>query len=99
VRLFTPDVPDFQLLHVEGADREVEFALHGPAIVLCISGAFRVDGSGVAAGGAGSGAGSGSGADGSSVLLGRADGVYVTPNEGRLTISGSGELVVATVNR
>ncbi|HEV7951433.1 MAG TPA: mannose-6-phosphate isomerase, class I [Glaciihabitans sp.] len=97
VRLFTPDVPDFQLLHVEGADREVDFALHGPAIVLCISGAFRVDGSGVAAGDAGSGAGSG--ADGSSVLLGRADTIYVTPNEGRLTISGSGELVVATVNR
>jgi mannose-6-phosphate isomerase len=80
---YRPDVPDFVLVHVEGDDRAATVPLVGPAIVLCLSGSFDL------AGAAGSGAGNGA-------TVTRGEAVYVTPDEGPLLITGSGELVLAT---
>ncbi len=55
VRLFRPDVPDFQLVVVEpdAAERGVEVRLEGPAIVLCTEGGVALEGGpGIERGGA-----------------------------------------------
>jgi mannose-6-phosphate isomerase len=83
VAAYRPDVTDFVLVHVEGDDRAATVPLTGPAIVLCLSGSFDL------AGAAGSGAGNGG-------TVTRGQSVYVTPDEGPLLITGSGELVLAT---
>lgn len=44
VRVFRPDVDDFQLTVVDDAEHGIELPLEGPAIVLCTEGAFQVDG-------------------------------------------------------
>ncbi len=46
VRVFTPDVPDFQLVVVapDAAERGVELRLAGPAIVLCTEGEVALEG-------------------------------------------------------
>lgn len=78
VRVFTPDVPDFVLVHVHLDDAIVELPIEGPAIVLCIRGSADVLGA----------------TNRSTIVRGGA--LYVTPNEGPLTLGGEGELFVAT---
>jgi mannose-6-phosphate isomerase len=83
VEVYTPDVPDFVLVHVVASEATVgaEFALDGPAIALCVSGEVVVAG----------------GVSGATVARGEA--VYVTPDEGVLRFSGAGELFLATTGR
>lgn len=75
LEIFRPGTDDFVLAHVTGG---AEYPLSGPAIALCASGSFTIDG--VRAG----------------AELSRGEAVYITPDEIALTISGSGELFVAT---
>lgn len=75
VRVFRPIDTDFQLIDFEGSGL---CPLDGPAIALCVSGAFEVTGR-------------------TSVNLSRGESVYVTPDEGDLTVAGTGQLVIATV--
>jgi mannose-6-phosphate isomerase len=42
---YRPDVPDFVLVHAQGDDIAVTYPLHGPAIVLGLSGSFEIVGS------------------------------------------------------
>lgn len=74
VRVFRPDVPDFELVEFEAAGL---CPLDGPAIALCVAGEFTLSGR-------------------STATLGRGESVFVTPDEGDLTVSGSGMLVIAT---
>lgn len=75
LEIFRPGTDDFVLARVTGG---AEYPLSGPAIALCTSGSFTIDG--VRAG----------------AELSRGEAVYITPDEIALTISGSGELFVAT---
>ncbi|PRY68918.1 mannose-6-phosphate isomerase type 1 [Glaciihabitans tibetensis] len=75
---FRPDVSDFVLVHAEGDVAGLNYPLGGPAIALCLSGSFQIDGAAA------------------STTIGRGEAVYVTPSEGSLVLSGSGELVLAT---
>lgn len=93
VSVFRPDVPDFELVHVEAAAdvagtaatetsvpmRQVELA--GPAIAICTAGGFLLAGAT------------------SSVTLKRGQAVYITPDEGTLTFAGAGEVFLATTGR
>lgn len=80
VSRFAPDVPDFALTHVVAAPgQEHLLDLDGVAIVLGTVGE-------VTAGGERSGTG---------VALAPGEAVLVTPDEGRLRISGAGEVFVA----
>lgn len=74
VRVFRPDVPDFELIEFEGSGL---CPLDGPAIALCVSGSFELRGVG-------------------GVTLSRGESVYITPDEGDVTVAGSGLLVIAT---
>jgi len=84
VSVFRPDVPDFQLIHIEAAAVAGEpvpmrqFTLSGPGIAVCTAGGFLVAGAGA------------------SVSLKRGQSVYVTPDEGMLTFAGAGEVFLAT---
>ncbi|WP_022884997.1 mannose-6-phosphate isomerase, class I [Glaciibacter superstes] len=87
VSVFRPDVPDFELVHIEtdavgavAGDAPVmrQFTLTGPAIALCTAGGFLVAGAA------------------SSVALKRGESVYITPDEGMLTFAGAGEVFLAT---
>ncbi|KGJ71986.1 hypothetical protein GY21_18390 [Cryobacterium roopkundense] len=92
VSVFSPDVPDFQLVHIEAsASTPVvgagtvsasvpmrQFTLTGPGIAICTAGGFLVAGAGA------------------SVSLKRGQSVYVTPDEGTLTFAGAGEVFLAT---
>jgi len=92
VSVFRPDVPDFQLVHIEsvastpvvtpgsvGAPVPMrQFTLTGPGIAICTAGGFLVAGAGA------------------SVSLKRGQSVYVTPDEGTLTFAGAGEVFLAT---
>jgi len=84
VSVFRPDVPDFQLVHIEAAAASGEpvpmrqFTLTGPGIAICTSGGFLVAGAGA------------------SVAIKRGQSVYVTPDEGTLTFAGVGEVFLAT---
>jgi mannose-6-phosphate isomerase len=75
---FRPDVPDFVLVHAEGQEVSATYALDGPAIALCLSGAFEISGAAT------------------STTISRGESVYVTPSEGPLRLTGSGEMVLAT---
>ena len=74
VRVFRPDVPDFELVEFEGSGL---CPLDGPAIALCVSGSFELRGVG-------------------GVTLSRGESVYITPDEGDVTVAGAGLLVIAT---
>jgi len=85
VSVYRPDVPDFQLVHIEAdasPGSEVvpmrQVALGGPAIAVCTAGGFLVAGAA------------------SSVALKRGEAVYITPDEGTLTFAGAGEVFLAT---
>jgi mannose-6-phosphate isomerase len=92
VSVYRPDVPDFELVHIEAAasaphvsdgaaGAEVpmrQFTLSGPGIAICTAGGFLV------AGGA------------SSVSLKRGQAIYITPDEGTITFAGAGEVFLAT---
>ncbi|MCU1407655.1 MAG: manA [Glaciihabitans sp.] len=82
---YRPDVPDFVLLDVEGADRSVSYPLAGPAIALVIAGSFTI-----------TGAGAHDGDDATSVTVQRGESIYITPDESALAITGSGHLVLAS---
>ncbi|TFD53403.1 mannose-6-phosphate isomerase, class I [Cryobacterium sp. Hh11] len=86
VSLYRPDVPDFELVHIE-ADADAsssspvtmrQITLTGPAIAICTAGGFLVAGAA------------------SSRPLKRGQAVYVTPDEGTLTFAGTGEIFLAT---
>ena len=90
VSVFRPDVPDFQLVHIEADAAEVadtagavsvppmrQVALAGPAIALCLNGGFLVAG------------------ESSSVTLKRGESVFITPEEGTVTFAGVGEVFLA----
>ncbi|HYI32386.1 MAG TPA: mannose-6-phosphate isomerase, class I [Glaciibacter sp.] len=90
VSVYRPDVPDFELVHVQAAAekggsaataasvpmRQVELA--GPAIAICTAGGFLLAGAT------------------SSDTLKRGQVVYITPDEGTLTFAGAGEVFLAT---
>jgi mannose-6-phosphate isomerase len=85
VTVYRPDIPDFELVHVEAdaraGSRDVpmrQVALAGPAIALCTAGGFLVAGAT------------------SSVALKRGGAVYITPEEGTVTFAGAGEVFLAT---
>ncbi|MCU1444903.1 mannose-6-phosphate isomerase, class I [Cryobacterium sp.] len=88
VAVYRPDVPDFELAHIEvpadgaaGAAAGVpmrQVTLTGPAIAICTAGRFLVAGAT------------------SSLTLARGESVYITPDEGTLTFAGSGEVFLAT---
>lgn len=90
VSVYRPDVPDFELVHVEAAPEDAgsattagsvpmrQVALAGPAIAICTAGGFLLAGAA------------------SSVALKRGQAVYVTPDEGTLTFAGAGEVFLAT---
>lgn len=87
VSVFRPDVPDFQLVHIEAAAATPgvgdavpmrQFTLTGPGIAICTAGGFLVAGAGA------------------SVTVKRGQSVYVTPDEGTLTFAGAGEVFLAT---
>ncbi|MBC7519327.1 MAG: mannose-6-phosphate isomerase, class I [Microbacteriaceae bacterium] len=82
VQIFRPDVPDFVLVRFDGSVPRATFTPLGPAIALCTGGSVTV-----------SGALSGAGA---SVTLNRGDAIFITPDEGALSVSGTGELFLAT---
>jgi mannose-6-phosphate isomerase len=93
VSVYTPHVPDFQLVHIEaegsaGADAGQaagsapvpmrQVTLAGPGIAICTAGGFLVAGAT------------------SSVSLKRGEAVYITPDEGVVTFAGAGEVFLAT---
>ncbi|WP_349899459.1 mannose-6-phosphate isomerase, class I [Parafrigoribacterium soli] len=78
IEVFRPDVADFVLVRVSGADLDAGYALTGPGIAICTAGELWIGGAA------------------SSVALGRGESVYITPDEGRLSFSGNGELFLAT---
>jgi mannose-6-phosphate isomerase len=86
VEIFRPDVPDFQLVHVErggamSADQDApEIQLVGPAIALCVAGSVRLQ------------------SPGAQVELKRGETVYVTPDEASIAIVGDGSVFIATEN-
>ncbi|WP_022881574.1 mannose-6-phosphate isomerase, class I [Gryllotalpicola ginsengisoli] len=81
-RLFRPDVPDFQLVHVvretDAPAVRLPFELAAPAVAFAAAGRLTL-----------------TGATGSH-LLERGQAVYITPEEGALGIAGAGELFLAT---
>lgn len=87
VSVFQPDVPDFELVHIEADATPAasgsavpmrQVAVTGPAIAICTAGGFLVAGAS------------------SSVTLKRGESVYITPDEGTLTFAGAGEVFLAT---
>ena len=95
VEVFRPDAAGFVLVRFDGSapgDAEsASYELTGPAIALCTSGSIVLGGA--ASVGSGTvvdhGAGLGLGLD-------RGSAVYITPDEGRVTVRGSGEVFLAT---
>ena len=84
VSVFRPDVPDFQLVHIEADVAEAgatppmrQVTLAGPAIALCLDGGFLVAG------------------ESSSVALKRGESMFITPDEGTVTFAGAGEVFLA----
>jgi mannose-6-phosphate isomerase len=78
IEVFRPEVPDFVLVRVAGADLDAGYPLTGPGIAICTAGEIWIGGGAT------------------SVALGRGESVYVTPDEGRLSFTGNGELFLAT---
>lgn len=77
--VYSPDVPDFELIHVAGLGGESSrIDLPGPAIALVTQGSVTIAGSTARR------------------ALDRGDAIYITPDEGPLTVSGSGEAFLAT---
>ena len=92
VELFQPAGSELLLARITGDTRR---DLTGPAIALCVDGGFEVRGAASSAEGARhdiAAAGRGRG----SARLRRGDALYVTPDEAELTVTGSGELFLAT---
>lgn len=81
VRLFRPDVTDFQLyvLERDAADAAATVVVDGPAIALCLAGSLQLTGQ----------------RGGAAVERGQA--VFISPDEGALAIAGTGSLVLATI--
>jgi len=79
VTRFSPDVPEFELVHVcvEGDSPGVELETQGPAIVFCVRGDARIQGR----------------LESARVSRGRA--FFVTPDERSLRIDGNAELFFA----
>jgi mannose-6-phosphate isomerase len=78
---FRPPVDDFALFVIE-TDAEVD--LDGPAIALCTSGSFSLEGAG---GGVGGNAGG---------LVATGDSVFISADERRVSVRGAGTLFIAT---
>ena len=84
VHRFDPGVSDFALLHARvGEFDDQRIALDGVAVALATVGEMTVRG----------------GATGESVMLGPGQAVLVTPDEGAVAASGSGELFIAVPGR
>ncbi|WP_223694650.1 mannose-6-phosphate isomerase, class I [Leifsonia poae] len=82
VEVFRPDVPDFALDHVELGDAVRTAAVALPGAAIALCTA----GSLTLSGGNGR------------IELARGETVYITPNEGELTVAGTGTLFIATPN-
>jgi len=81
LRIFRPDVPDFELAVVSlGAQTEssCELPVAGGSIALCVAGEVRIEGAAA------------------SVALGRGESVFVSADESPLRFSGDGTVFVAT---
>jgi mannose-6-phosphate isomerase len=82
VEVFRPDVPDFTLDHVVVGGEVSSASLPLPGAAIALCTAGRIKLAGA----------------NRSIDLGRGDTVYVTPDEGELTVTGDGTLFVATPN-
>ncbi|MCU1586460.1 MAG: manA [Microbacteriaceae bacterium] len=83
VSVYTPDVPDFELVRVAGDDLDSSFELGGPAIAICTDGGVTISGA----------------AGSPTVGLARGESVYITPDESTLRFGGTGTLFLATTGR
>lgn len=86
VDLYRPDVPDFLLAHVSPATRDAADGDGGASVVT-------VDGPAILLCTSGEMTVCG---EVSTVVVRRGDAVYVTPDEGRLVVTGEGEAFLAT---
>ncbi|MFF1878060.1 mannose-6-phosphate isomerase, class I [Leifsonia sp. NPDC058230] len=80
VEVFRPDVPDFTLDHVVVGGEVATASVHLPGAAIALCTAGRVTLTGATG----------------HIDLGRGDSVYVTPDEGDLTVAGDGTVFVAT---
>jgi len=86
VELYRPDVPDFLLAHITPATRDQAAGDAGASVVV-------VDGPAVLLCTSGRMTVRG---QASTVVVGRGDAVFITPDEGRLVVTGEGEAFLAT---
>ncbi|WP_113719046.1 mannose-6-phosphate isomerase, class I [Arthrobacter dokdonensis] len=78
VKVFRPEVADFQLIQADLEDSMVSLDLEGPTIIFVSEGQAHLEGSR------------------SSRTAAKGEALYITPDEGFLTLAGSGQVFLAT---